>query len=77
MILTLTQTQAWQVRKLLSQCCNRKDGNCLLLDNGDRHRCLQQEILYAVVCEHFAKAVLPANKELYKEIKTHNHLLEE
>ena len=77
MILTLTQTQAWQVRKLLSQCCNRKGGYCLLLDNGERHRCLQQEILYAVVYEHFAKAVLPANKELYKEIKTHNHLLEE
>ena len=77
MILTLTQTQAWQARKLLSQCCNRKDGYCLLLDNGDRHRCLQQEILYAVVCEHFAKAVLPANKELYEEIKTHNHFLEE
>ena len=77
MILTLTQTQAWQVRKLLSQCCNRKDGNCLLLDNGERHRCLQQEILYAVVCERFAKAVLPVNKELYEEIKQHNHLLEE
>lgn len=77
MILTLTQTQAWHVRKLLSQCCNRKDGYCLLLDNGDRHRCLQQEILYAVICKHFAKAVLPASKELYEEIKKHNHLLEE
>ena len=77
MILTLTQTQAWQARKLLSQCCNRKDGYCLLLDNGERHRCLQQEILYAVVCEHFAKAVLSANKELYEEIKQHNHLLED
>lgn len=76
-MLSLTQTQAWQVRKLLSQCCNRKDGNCLLLDNGESHRCYQQGFLYAVVCEHFENAVLTANKELYEEIIKLNHLSEE
>ena len=73
-MLSLTQTQAWQVRKLLSQCCNRKNGNCLLLDDGEAHRCKQQDVLYAVVCKHFAEAVLPANKELYEEIKHQNNL---
>lgn len=77
MVLSLTQTQAWQVRKLLSKCCNRKNGNCLLLDDGEVHRCYQQEVLYAIVCKYFAKAVLPANKKLFEEVKKLNHLSEE
>ena len=49
MVLSLTQTQDWQVRKLLPKCCNRKNGNCSLLDDGEAHRCYQQEVLYAIV----------------------------
>ena len=77
MILSMTQTQAWQARNLLSQCCNHKEGNCLVSDDGKTHRCLQREVLYAVICDYFAEAVLPAAKDLYEEIKKLNNLLEE
>ena len=76
MILTLTQTQAWQVRKLLPQCCNRRNGNCLLRDDGEVHSCPQREVLYAVICDYFAESVLPADQKLYEDIKKHNHYLE-
>ena len=74
MILTVTQTQAWQVQKLLCSCCNWKEGNCLLHDDGEPHRCMQLQSLYGIFFEYFAESVLPVESELYEEIQKQNNL---
>lgn len=41
-----------------NECCNYDNGNCVLLDNGDYHKCPQiaSEML---MCAWFSEAVLP------------------
>ena len=53
------------VRKL---CCNYVDGNCLLLDDGEEHACVQCISRYGIYCNYFKNAVLPADRELFAEI---------
>ncbi|WP_302193595.1 cysteine-rich VLP protein [uncultured Ruminococcus sp.] len=40
--------------------------NCLLLDNGETHTCVQLISKYHIFCNHFKDAVLPLDKELYR-----------
>ena len=49
-------------------CCNCIDGNCLLLDDGETHTCVQLISKYHIFCNHFKDAVLPLDKELYREL---------
>ena len=53
------------VRKL---CCNYVDGNCLLLDDGEEHACVQCISRYGIYCNYFKNAVLTADRELFAEI---------
>lgn len=57
------------VRKL---CCNCVHGNCLLLDDGESHRCVQLISIYGIYCKYFWAAVLPADKELHQKIIEYN-----
>ena len=51
------------VRRLVHQCCNYQDGNCLLLDDGEECIC-PQSISYSLICRWFRLAVLPLDGEL-------------
>lgn len=73
MITKITPKQAKQIHKLVrSLCCNCDHDNCLLLDNGDDHKCVQLISQYGIYCNYFKNAVLPADKELHAEIMNKN-----
>ena len=60
----MTYQQYRTVRRLVHECCNYQDGNCLLLDNGwDTCVCVQS-ISYSLLCRWFRAAVLPLDGEL-------------
>lgn len=69
MVLKITPQQRRRVNALVRRlCCNCDDGNCLLLDDGEEHSCVQLISRYGIYCNYFKNAVLPADKELYAEI---------
>ena len=75
MILKLNPKQSAKVRRLARrECCNCVDGNCLLLDDGEKCKCVQLISHYGIYCTYFRRAVLPADKELYEEILQQNKL---
>ena len=59
----MTYQQYRAVRRLVHECCNYQDGNCLLLDNGGECVC-PQSISYSLICRWFRAAVLPLDGEL-------------
>lgn len=64
----MTGTQARRARSLVRRlCANYDGGNCLLLDNGDFCICPQISSS-SLLCNYFRTAVLPADRELYREI---------
>ena len=64
-MMTMNESQASEVHKILEHCCNWDEGNCLLLDMP----CPQQLSLTRINCTYFRDAVLPAFPELEAEIK--------
>ena len=74
-MLKITPRQAEQVNRLVLELCANcdQDGNCILLDNGEAHRCVQLISVYGIYCNYFKNAVLPADKELHEEIQKQNH----
>ena len=56
-----------KARKLVRECCNYCDGNCLLLDDVEECVCVQS-ISYSLLCRWFKVAVLPLDAALYAEI---------
>ena len=56
----MTYQQYRTARKLVHQCCNYDDGNCLVLE------CVcVQSISYSLLCRWFRAAVLPLDGILY------------
>ena len=55
-------------RLLKSSCCNLLDGNCLLLDVGETHTCVQLISKFHIFCNYFKRCVLPLDKELYSKL---------
>ena len=59
----LIEIKAGQFRKvsrlIRRECCNCMDGNCLLLDDGETHTCVQLISKYHI---------FPLDKELYREL---------
>lgn len=53
-----------RMRRLVHECCNFDDGNCLALDDGDTCVC-PQSISHSLICRWFRAAVLPLDRELY------------
>ena len=74
-MLKITPRQAEKVNRLVSELCANcnQDGNCLLLDDGEAHRCVQLISVYGIYCNYFKNAVLPADKALHEEIQKQNH----
>ena len=74
-MLKITPKQAERVNRLVSELCANcdQDGNCVLLDNGEAHRCVQLISVYGIYCNYFKNAVLPADKALYEEIQKQNN----
>ena len=50
-------------RRLVHECCNYDNGNCILLDNGEPCVCVQS-ISYSLLCRWFIAAVLPLDGQL-------------
>ena len=63
MIPHMNYPQYQAVRRLVHKCCNYKDGNCLLLDDGEECVCVQS-ITSSLICKWFRAAVLPLDGEL-------------
>ena len=74
-MLKITPKQAERVNRLVSELCANcdQDGNCVLLDDGEAHRCVQLISAYGIYCNYFKNAVLPADKALYEEIQKQNN----
>ena len=49
--------------RLVHECCNYDNGNCILLDNGEPCICVQS-ISYSLLCRWFRIAVLPLDGKL-------------
>ena len=52
-----------RARRLVHECCNYDEGNCLLLDDGEPCVCVQS-ISRSLMCRWFRVAVLPLDGEL-------------
>lgn len=52
-----------RARKLVHECCNYDNGNCIALDDGEECICVQS-ISYSLLCKWFRTAVLPLDKPL-------------
>ena len=50
-------------RRLVHECCNYDNGNCIVLDNGEPCVCVQS-ISYSLLCRWFISAVLPLDWKL-------------
>lgn len=74
MVIKITPKQSKQINALIKKlCCNYVDGNCLLLDDGEEHACVQYISRYGIYCNYFKNADLPADRELSAEIMRPNH----
>ena len=62
-ILVMDYRQYRRARRLVHECCNYIDGNCIALDDGEECVCVQS-ISYSLLCRWFRTAVLPQDKEL-------------
>ena len=49
--------------RLVHECCNYDNGNCIVLDNGEPCVCVQS-ISYSLLCRWFIAAVLPLDRKL-------------
>ena len=73
MALKIKPNQVGRVNRLVRRlCCNYDKGDCLLLDDGDSHPCVQLLCVTGIYCRYFRDAVLPAEKKLYEEIIQEN-----
>ena len=73
MTVRIAKGQAGRIHRLAEkECANCLHGNCLLLDDGNGHRCVQLISKYGIYCTYFLNTVLPVDKELYEEIMKQN-----
>ena len=64
-----------RVNQLIQDLCSCYDhGNCILLDDGEPHKCVQIISCSGIYCNYFKKAVLPVDKKLYEAIRKYNKL---
>ena len=75
-MMKITPKQVERVHRLVRElCANCDEGdNCILLDDGEAHRCVQLISIYGIYCNYFKEAVLPSDRELYEQIEKNNKL---
>ena len=73
-MLKVSPNDAEALHRLVEVLCANydEDGNCVLLDDGEAHRCVLLLSMFGIHCKYFKDAVLPADQELYEKIKNHN-----
>ena len=73
-MMKITPKQVGRVHRLVRELCAKcdEDGNCILLDDGEAHRCVQLISICGIYCNYFKEAVLPSDRELYEQIKKIN-----
>ena len=73
-MMKITPKQVERVHRLVRELCANcdEDGNCILLDDGEAHRCVQLISIYSIYFNYFKEAVLPSDRELYEQIKKIN-----
>ena len=73
-MMKITPKQVERVHRLVKELCANcdEDGNCILLDDGEAHRCVQLISIYGIYCNYFRRAVLPSDSELYAQIRDQN-----
>jgi len=73
-MLKVSPNDAEALHRLVEVLCANleEDGNCILLDDGEAHRCVQLLSMFGIHCNYFKDAVLPADQELYEKIKKYN-----
>ncbi len=75
-MLKITLRQARKINRLVRrECCKYDKGCCLLLDYGERCRCVQVISCYGIYCKYFISSVLPIDKQLHKEILQQTQIL--
>ncbi len=69
-MIKITPKQSVRINNLVKKLCANcdEDGNCILLDDGEAHRCVQLISIYGIYCNYFKEAVLPSDRELYEQI---------
>lgn len=73
MVWEIHLSQLGRIKILVRRLCSCFDrGNCILLDDGKPHKCVQLVSNSGVYCNYFKKAVLPTDKELYRQIRNYN-----
>ena len=69
MVIKINSQQSRKINALIRRlCCNCVSGNCLMLDDGEEHNCVQLISKYGIYCNYFLTSVLPADKELFAEV---------
>lgn len=73
-MMKITPKQVERVHRLVRELCANcdEDGNCILLTDGEVHRCVQLISIYGIYYNYFKEAVLPSDRELYEQIKKIN-----
>ncbi len=59
----MNYSQYRRMRRLVHECCNYDNANCIALDDGEECVCVQS-ISYSLLCKWFRAAVLPLDQEL-------------
>lgn len=74
MAVKINPQQSRKINALIRRlCCNCVNGNCLLLDDGDEHSCVQLISKYGIYCNYLLTSVLSDDKELFADaMKTRN-----
>ena len=73
-MMKITPKQVERVHRLVQELCANcdEDVNCILLYDGEAHRCVQLISIDGIYCNYFKNAVLPSDRELYEQIKKIN-----
>lgn len=54
MVIKINSQQSRKINALIRRlCCNCVSGNCLLLDDGEEHNCVQLISKYGIYCNYF------------------------
>ena len=73
MVIRISEKQSVATNRLVRKyCCNCINKNCLLLDDGDEHKCVQLISNTGIYCNYFLKSVLPIDKKLIDSIERYN-----
>lgn len=73
MIWRIHPSQRRRINRLVRRSCSCCDsGNCILLDDGEPHKCVQLICTHGIYCRFFREAVLPADEALYTAIVRQN-----